>query len=100
MECFLCRRPLLRAMQDTQYLHLIVHLVDSDERKGNKHELASPFDTAWPSTIWKRVETCDALGYGLRNPPCGLGTALGDVIADTFEIVRGVRRPADAHQPR
>ena len=86
-------------MQDTQYLHLIVYLVDSDERKGNKHELASPFDTAWSSSVWKRVESRDALDYCLRNPPGGLGTALGDVVADPFEIVGCICRPSNAHQP-
>jgi hypothetical protein len=100
MECSLCRRPLLRAMQNPQYLHLIAYLVHGDERKGDKYQFAGPFDTAWSPPIWKRVETGDALDYGLRNPPCGLGTALGDVVADPFEIVRGVCRLADAHQPR
>ena len=81
-----------------QYLHLIVYLVHSDERKRDKQQLAGPFDAARPPPIWKRGETCDALDYSLRNPPCGFGTALGDVVADPFEIIRGVCRPTDVHQ--
>ena len=86
-------------MQDPQYLHLIVHLVDSDERKGNKHDFASAFDTALPSPVRKRIESRDTLDYGLRNPPCGLGTGLHDLVTDPFEIIGCIRRPPNAHQP-
>ncbi len=74
-------------------------LVDSDERKRNKHELASAFDTARPSPVRKRLEMRDRLDYGLRHPPCGFGTGLGDVVTDPFEIVGRIRRPSNAHQP-
>jgi len=90
---------LLRPVEDPQYLHLVVHFVDSDERKGDKHELASAFDTAWPSPVRKRLEIRDTLDDGLRNPPCGLATGLGDVVTDPFEIVGCIRRPSNAHQP-
>ena len=45
-------------------------------------------------------QSADALHDGLRHASCGLWAALGDEVADPFEVVRGVRRPADAHQPR
>ena len=33
----------------------------------------------------------------LRDASCGLWAAPGDVVADRFEVVRGVLRPPDAH---
>lgn len=52
------------------------------------------------SDVGERFQGADALDYGLRHPSRGLRTAFRNVVADPFEIVRGVHRPADAHQPR
>lgn len=53
-----------------------------------------------PSEMREAFQSADALYDGLRDASCGLWAALGDEVADPFEVVRGVRRPADAHQPR
>ena len=89
----LCRRPLLRAVQDSQYLHLIVHFIDCDERKRNKNEFASALDASAASQVWKRFKCRDTSDDGLRNPSCRIGAAFADVVTNPLEIVRRVRRP-------
>jgi hypothetical protein len=80
-------------VQDAQYLHIIVHLVHDDERQGNKNEFASALDATAASQIRERLKPC-TLNDTLRNPTCGLGMALGDVVADPLQVVRSVRRPS------
>ena len=48
----------------------------------------------------ERFQHPDALDHGLRHSSRGFRTAFCNVVADPFEIIRSVRRPADAHQPR
>jgi hypothetical protein len=46
--------------------------------------------------VWERLQRADALDYGLCHPSRSLRTVFCDVVADSFKIIRGVRRPADA----
>jgi hypothetical protein len=48
----------------------------------------------------RSLQRADALHHRLCDSSGGLGTILGDVIADAFEIIACVRGPSDAHQPR
>lgn len=93
------RWPLLRTMQDPQHVHRVVHFIDCDERKRNENEFASAFDASSTSEVRKRFECRDTFDDCLRNPTCRLGSAFRDVVADPLQIIRRVRRPADAHQP-
>jgi hypothetical protein len=62
-------------VEDPQYLHLIVHLVNSDERERNKDEFSGVLDATSASQVRKGFKCRDTLDKGLRNPPCGIGTA-------------------------
>ena len=70
MECDLCRRPLLRAMQDAQHLDLVVYFIDCNKWQGSKNEFPRPLDAAKASTIRKGTERPDTFdhrfGYSLR----------------------------------
>lgn len=74
-------------MQDPQYLHVTLHFVDGDERSGNEHELAGAFDATRTSTVRKGIERRDTLDDSLRNLSCRSRTALGDVVADSLQII-------------
>src|SRR5688572_12394838 len=76
-------------------LHFLVYFVDSDEGQRSEQELTSTFHAARASAVWKRVERADPFDDQLRYSACGIRTALGDVVADTLEIVGSVRGPAD-----
>jgi hypothetical protein len=52
------------------------------------------------AAIREGVKGSDVVDDQASYPMCRIGTGLGDVVADALEVVRGVRRPADAHQPR
>ncbi len=97
------RWPLLRAMQDTQHSHLILGIkdfVNSDIWERWKSNLPCAYDAPRAPDTWKGLQLADALDHGLGYPSRGLRTAFCNVVADPFQIVRGVRGPADAHQPR
>ena len=94
-------RPSLRSVQNSQDDYLFfVNLVDCDERERRKGDLSRALHPTRTPKMRERLQRADALNHGLCHSSGGIGTALGDVIADPFEIIRGVRRPADAHQPR
>ena len=90
------RRPLLRAVKDSQHLYFVVHFVNRDEGERREYELARTLNAARASTIRKVWSDSTPSGY----PACGIGTGLGDVVTNAFEIIGGVCRPTDAHQPR
>ena len=94
------RRPLLRAVKDSQHLYFVVHFVNRDEGERREYELARTLNAARASTIRKGVERFDAFDDCPGYPACGIGTGLGDVVTNAFEIIGGVCRPTDAHQPR
>jgi len=87
-------------VKDSQYVHFFVYFIDSDEGQRSEQELASTFNAARASAVWKRVERGDPFDDRLCYPACGIRTGPGDVVADALEIVGSVRCPADAHQPR
>lgn len=96
-----CARPALRSVEDSQddYLSL-ANFVDVDERERRKRNLARALNATNAPEARKRLQCPDALDHGLRHASRGFRTILCDVVADPFEIVCGVRRPADADQPR
>ena len=62
------RRPLLRAVKDSQHLYFVVHFVNRDEGERREYELARTLNAASASTIRKGVERFDAFGLpGVRN---------------------------------
>ena len=88
----LWRRPPLRAVQNSQHLHVIAHFVDGKERKRSEYEFASTFDAARASPIRKYVKCRDTFDDCLGNPTCGVLATLGDIVTDPFEIVGRVQR--------
>jgi hypothetical protein len=50
---------LLRTVKDSQYFHFFVYFIDSDEGQRSEQELASTFNAARASAVWKRVERGD-----------------------------------------
>jgi len=64
-----------------------VYFVDGDEGQRSEQDLASTFNAARASAIWKRVERGDSFDDRLRYPAYGIKTGLGDAIADALEIV-------------
>lgn len=93
-------RPSLSTVQDSQNVYFVVYLVDRDKGKRHEHELARAFDPAGSSAIGKGMQRGDAFNDLLRHAAGSFGAGLGDMIADAFEVVRRVRSPTDAHQPR
>jgi len=94
-------RPSLRSVQNSQDDYLLVaNFIDSDERERREGDLSRTLDTTGAPEMRECFQRGDALNHGLRYAPRGLRTAFCNVVADPFEVVRGVRRPADAHQPR
>jgi hypothetical protein len=93
--------PALRSVEDSQddYLFL-ANFVDGDEGERRKRNLARPSNATNAPEVRKRLQCPDALDNGLRHASRRVRTFLCDVVADPFEIIRGIRRPADAHQPR
>jgi hypothetical protein len=93
--------PSLRSMQDSQNDYLfLTHLVNCEERERREGDLSRTVDAARASEVGERFQGADAFDYGLRHAPRGLRTAFCNVVTDPFEVVCGIRRPADAHQPR
>ena len=94
-------RPSLRAMQNSQDDYpFVANFVDCDKRERRKGDLSRAMDATRTAELWERLQRADALDYGLCHPSRSLRTVLCDVVADWFEIVRGVRCPPNAHQPR
>jgi hypothetical protein len=88
-------------VQNSQDNYLFfANFVDCDERQLREGNLSRPLDATRPSEVRERLQCPDALDHGLRHSAPGFRTALCNVVADPFKVVRGVRRPADAHQPR
>jgi hypothetical protein len=78
----------------------LANFVDGDRRERGKRDLTRASNATNASEVWKRFQCPDALDHRLRDSSRGLRTAFGNVVADPLEIVRGIGRPADAHQPR
>jgi hypothetical protein len=90
-------------MKDTQHSDLVLSvedLVDCDVREWGKGDLSGSRDTPETAKLRKCLQSADALYDRLCYASGRIGAVLGDVVADPFEIIRSVRRPADAHQPR
>jgi hypothetical protein len=95
------RWPLLRSMQKSQHDDLLAaNFVDGDERQRREGNLSRPLDATRPSEVREHLQRSDALDHGLCHASSGFRTILCTVVADPFEIICGIRRPADAHQPR
>ncbi len=87
-------------MQDAQHSHLVLGLkdfIDRNEWQWRKSKFTSAADAAKSSQVRETLQCADTLDDSLRNPSCGLRTTFCNVVADPFEVIRGVRRPADAH---
>ena len=94
-------RPTLRSVEDSHDDYLFfANFVDGEERERRKRNLARALNATNAPEVRKRLQCPDALDHGLRHASSGFRTILCNVVADPFEIIRGVRRPADAHQPR
>jgi hypothetical protein len=91
---------LLRTVQNSEEEDFFANFVDCNERKRREGNLSRAMDATRAADVWKRFQRADTLHYRLCHASRGLRTVLCDEIADPFKIVRGVRRPADAHQPR
>ena len=78
----------------------LVNLIDCDERQRREGDFSRAEDPTGASETREGLHCADALHDRLCNSSCRIGTASGNVVADSFEIVCGVRCPTDAHQPR
>jgi hypothetical protein len=87
-------------VQNSQDLDVIADFVNGYEREGNEHELSRSINTTWSPSVGKRVKRSDRLSDGLGDSSRGLRAILSDVVANPFQVVDGIRRPPDAHQPR
>jgi hypothetical protein len=88
-------------VQNSQNDYLFVdNFINCDERERRERDLSRTLHATRPPEVRERFQCADALYDGLRHPSRGLRTAFCNVVADPFEIVRGIRRPPDAHQPR
>ena len=93
-------RPSLGTVQNPENVDFLVHLVDDDKWQRREHELASAVDPSRTAAIRKATERSDAFNDALCYAAGRVRTGLGDVVADPFEVIGGVRGPTDAHQPR
>jgi hypothetical protein len=94
-------RPSLRSVQNSQDDYLfITNFINGEKREWRKRELSSTVDPTRTPQLRERLERAHPFHHGLCDPLSGLGAVLGDVIADPFQVIRCIRRPADAHQPR
>jgi hypothetical protein len=87
-------------MQDAKHSHFVLvveDLVDRNEWEGRKGDLSRVWHPARTPEAGETFQSADALDYRLGYSSCGIRTAQGNVVADPFEIICGVRRPADAH---
>jgi hypothetical protein len=90
-------------MQDAKHPHFIVRFkdfVDCDEWKRRKRNFSRARNATGAAEMWEGFECTGAFDDRLSDSASGLRTVMSNVVADPFEVIRGVRRPADAHQPR
>jgi hypothetical protein len=88
-------------VEDSQDNYLfLTDLVNRDEREWREGDLSRTLDPTNAPEVRERFQCADALDHGLRHASRGLRTALCNEVADPLEVIRGVHRPADAHQPR
>jgi hypothetical protein len=78
---------------------LFANFVDCNERERREGDLSCAMDATRAPEVWEGFQRPDALDYGLCHSSRGLRTGFRNVVADPLEIVRGIRRPPDAHQP-
>ena len=75
-------------------------MVQASGQQRREGDLSRPLDATGVSEPRKRFQR----PYGLDNGLCHMSrrfrTTLCNVVADPFEVIRSIRRPADAHQPR
>ena len=81
-------------------LSVLANFVDPYERERREGDFSRTPDTTRAPEMRECFQRGDALNQGVGYPTRGLRTAFRNVVADLFEIICGVRRPADAHQPR
>jgi hypothetical protein len=62
-----------------------------------KGDLSRVWNAAGTPEVGEIFQSADTFDDGLCDASRRLGTALGNVVADPFEVICGVRRPADAH---
>jgi hypothetical protein len=79
---------------------LFANFVDCNERERREGDLSCAIDATRAPEAREGFQRPDALDYGLCHSSRGLRTVLSNVVTDLFEIVRGIRGPPDAHQPR
>jgi hypothetical protein len=93
----------LGTVQETEhpdFTLLLKNLVNRNEWERREGDLSSTLNPTIASEIGKRFQRPDSFDHRLRYPSRGVRTAFCNVVADPFKVVCGVRRPADAHQPR
>jgi hypothetical protein len=91
----------LRTVQYSQEDDLFsLNFVNRDKRQGRENQLARALDTPQSATIWKCAESAHRFRDVVSNAMGDSRTIACNVVADPFEIVRGIRRPPDAHQLR
>ena len=96
MKTFVMAVATAAPAQDPQYLHLIVHLVDSEERKGNTSARVPSTRPGRPRFgNVSRAAVPWTMARATRLADSGPLSA----VADPLEIVGYIRRPADAHSP-
>jgi hypothetical protein len=92
--------PLLRAVQDAEHPDFtagLKDLVNRYEWERREGDLSRALNAPRASEVRECFQCADAFDHGLRHSSCGVRTAFCNVVANSLEIVRGVRRPADAH---
>ena len=75
-------------------------LVSRNEWSGEKAISRVPSTRPERTKVRERFQRPDALDHRLRHSSRGFRTAFCNVVAGPRKVVGGVRRPADAHQPR
>lgn len=79
---------------------VVKDLVDRNEWEWRKGDLSRVWHAAMTPEAGETFQPADALDYRLGYSSCGIRTAQGNVVADAFKVICGVRGPADAHHPR
>ena len=90
----------MKDAQHSDFFLSVEDFVDRDVREWSKGDLSGSCDAPEMTKLRKCLQSADSLYDRLCYASGCLGTVLGDVVADPFEIIRSVSRPAEAHQPR
>jgi hypothetical protein len=77
-----------------------VNITDCDKWQRWEGDFSRAVNSTRASEAREVLHRANAVYHRLCDPSCGIRAVQGNVVADPFEIVCGVCRPADAHQPR